>query len=312
MSHVVTLTVNPTIDKYTAVERVEPDRKLRCDRPTREPGGGGLNVSRAIDRLGGESRAFYLAGGPTGEILHGLLSEEGIEQEPIRIGDWTRENLIVHEGGSDRQYRFGMPGPEVSGEEARRCLDRLREVDPAPDYLVASGSLAPGLPADYLADVARVVADLGAKLVVDTSGEPLQKAVEAGVYLVKPNVGELEDLVGEPLESEAAQEEAARGVVERGGCRVVVLSLGAGGAMVIRREGTEHIRSPTVPIRSRVGAGDSMVAGIVLALARGLELPQAARFGVAAGAAAVMTSGTELCRRDDTERLFDEMGGEGG
>ncbi len=307
MKRIATLTVNPAIDKYTTVDRVRPDRKLRCERPTREPGGGGLNVSRAVQRLGGEATALYMAGGPTGDILRDLLDAEGIPQHVLPIAGWTRENLIVNEEGSEQQYRFGMPGPEVSEEEKDRCLEALRELDPAPDLLVASGSLSPGLPEDFLGQVAEVAAEIDARFIVDTSGEPLRHAVEAGAFLLKPNTSELEDLAGEALETEKAQEEAARRFIEEGCCQVIVLSLGSGGAVMFTGERTEHIRAPTVPIRSKVGAGDSMVGGIVLGLARGMELPDAVRFGVAAGAAAVMTEGTELCRREDTERLFEEI-----
>ena len=307
MKRIATLTVNPAIDKYTTVDRVRPDRKLRCERPTREPGGGGLNVSRAVQRLGGEATALYMAGGPTGDILRDLLDAEGIPQHGLPIAGWTRENLIVNEEGSEQQYRFGMPGPEVSEEEKDRCLEALRELDPAPDLLVASGSLSPGLPEDFLGQVAEVAAEIDARFIVDTSGEPLRHAVEAGAFLLKPNTSELEDLAGEALETEKAQEEAARRFIEEGCCQVIVLSLGSGGAVMFTGERTEHIRAPTVPIRSKVGAGDSMVGGIVLGLARGMELPDAVRFGVAAGAAAVMTEGTELCRREDTERLFEEI-----
>jgi len=131
--------------------------------------------------------------------------------------------------------------------------------------------------------------------------------VQGHVFLVKPNVRELGELVDAELTSEQQQLAAARDLIRQGRCEVVVLSLGAGGALLITADNGEHIRTPTVPIRSKVGAGDSMVAGIVLGLSRDLTLSDAVRYGVAAGAAAVMTPGTELCRREDTERLFEQM-----
>ncbi|TVP42161.1 MAG: 1-phosphofructokinase family hexose kinase [Gemmatimonadales bacterium] len=311
MKHIVTLTVNPTIDKNTRVKRVRAGEKLRCESPRREPGGGGINVSRAVHRLGGRSLARYLAGGATGTILESLLDREGVEHEPIPIEGWTRENLVVSEEGSDDQYRFGMPGPEVSVEEWKKVLDGLERLDPVPAYLVASGSLAPGMPGDFYARVARIVRELGARLVVDTSGAPLREAVEAGAFLIKPNIAEFQELAGEELPDERAQREAGREMIGRGSVHAIALSLGRGGALLITEEGSEPIRTPTVPIRSKVGAGDSMVAGTVLALARGEELRAAVRFGVAAGAAAVMTEGTELCRREDAERLHTGMEEEG-
>ncbi len=307
MKPIATLTVNPTIDQNTRVRQVVPERKLRCERPRREPGGGGVNVSRAIHRLGGDSTLLYLAGGLTGEMLESLLAEEGLTQMRIPIEGWTRENLIVLESISGQQFRFGMPGPDVCEVEWQRCLDALRALDPPPQYVVASGSLCPGMPADFYARVAEVASELNARLVVDTSGEALHEAVRAGVYLLKPNAGELAALVGREMTSEAEQLDAARALVRSGACEVLVISLGAGGALLVTSGGSEHLRTPTVPIRSKVGAGDSMVAGIVLGLARGLGLRDAVRLGVAAGAAAVMTDGTELCRRQDTERLYQGM-----
>lgn len=309
MKHVTTLTVNPTIDRNTRVEQVRPERKLRCERPRREPGGGGVNVSRAIHRLGGTSQLLYLGGGPTGDMLEHLLTREGLTSRRLSTEGWTRENLIVYENRSGQQFRFGMPGPEVREEEWQRCLQELSALDPAPDYLVASGSLAPGIPDDFYRRVARVGEEIGARLIVDTSGEALRRLKGAGAFLLKPNVKELRDLVGEELRDEDEQVEAAQSLIREGCCSVIVLSLGAGGALVVTAKGSEPLRAPTVPIRSKVGAGDSMVAGIVLGLAREMDLLDAVRFGVAAGAAAVMTEGTELCTREDTERIYERMRG---
>jgi len=306
MSSIATLTLNPAIDKNTNIDRVIAEDKLRCEAPTREPGGG-INVSRVVHRLGGTSTAVYTSGGPTGTILETLLDDEELAHTPVSTEDWTRENLIVSETSTDRQYRFGMPGPELSADELEACLDALRTLDPAPDYLVASGSLPPGVPDDTYARVAEVAHALNAHAILDTSGAALRRAMDVGWYLLKPNLRELEQLAGRSLETESEQRDAARGFIGKGWCEVVVLSMGAAGALLITADQTEHVRSPTVPIRSRVGAGDSMVGGLTLALARDLDLHDAVRFGVAAGAAAVTTPGTELCHRSDTERLFEQM-----
>lgn len=307
MQRVVTLTMNPAIDKNTSVDQVVPDSKLRCTAPRREPGGGGLNVARAIDRLGGTSTALYTAGGPTGDILAHLLEMEGVEHRPLRIEAWTRENLIVSEEHSAQQFRFGMPGPALREAEWQHVLQRMAGLDPSPDYLVASGSLPPGAPDDFYDRVAAVAAEQGTRVVVDTSGEALRQAVQGHVYLVKPNVRELQQLVGRELTNEQEQGAAAQRIIADGRCEVIVLSLGAAGARLITADDSLHFRTPTVPIRSRVGAGDSIVGGIVLGLARGFDLPDAVRYGVAAGAAAVMTPGTELCRREDTAWIYEQM-----
>ncbi len=307
MKKIVTVTMNPTIDINTSVDQVLPEKKLRCERPRREPGGGGINVSRAIQRLGGTSTALYLAGGPTGEMLQQLLATEGLESFPLPTEGWTRENLIVSETQSEQQFRFGMPGPDVTEREWSRCLETLLEMRPRPDYIVASGSLSPGIPDDFFGRISGIARQSGARLVVDTSGPPLHQAASAGAYLFKPNMAEFERLVGERLSDEREMAAAGRRLIDEGRCSVIVLSLGAGGVLIITANGGEHIRTPTVPVKSKVGAGDSMVAGIVLSLARGLDVPSAVRYGVAAGAAAVMTEGTELCRRGDTERLYEQI-----
>ncbi|MFO7739869.1 MAG: 1-phosphofructokinase family hexose kinase, partial [Desulfatiglandaceae bacterium] len=302
-----TLTVNPCIDKSSSIENVVAERKLRCEKPKYEPGGGGINVCRAIHKLGGTSTALYLAGGPAGRMLDMLLEHESITYERQTIEGLTRQNLIVYERATQQQYRFGMPGPHVREEEWKQCLKHISEMNPTPKYVVASGSLPPGLPDDFYGKVAQLTRDMNARLILDTTGAPLRLAVEEGVYMIKPNLRELKALAAKAIDEESHQVALARQIIQKGQSETVVVSLGAAGALLVWRDGCERLRAPTVPISSKVGAGDSMVGGMVLALDRGDSLLSAVRFGVAAGAAAVMTGGTELCRRDDTERLYAGM-----
>jgi 6-phosphofructokinase 2 len=299
--------MNPSLDKNVRLEHVVAERKLRCEQPRYEPGGGGINVSRAIDRLGGTSLAVYPAGGAIGEMLEDLLDAQDLEHWRIEVEGMTRENLTVFEETSDRQFRFGMPGPALQEQEWQRCLDVLSTVEPRPDYLVASGSLPPGVPVDFYARVAHCIKESGCRLIVDTSDDELRAAAEAGVYLLKPNMRELGQLAGHQIEGEDEQVDVAREIVRREQAQAVAVSLGAAGAVLVSEGKTTRLRAPTVRIRSKIGAGDSMVAGIVWSLAQGWDLVEAARYGVAAGSAAVMTPGTELCRREDTERLYEQM-----
>ena len=307
MTKIVTLTMNPTIDKSASVKNVVAERKLRCERPHFEPGGGGINVSRAVHKLGEESLALYLAGGPPGDMLRKLLDAEGIQHQAIAIKGMSRENLAVYETATGQQYRFGMPGPEIQEQEWRDVLECLEQLDPKPELIICSGSLPPGVPADFYAQIADRAKHHGAKVVLDTSGEPLTVAANTGVFLMKPNHAELETLEGQPLESEHQQEELLRRLVAEGRAEIVVASLGAAGALFAWQGNVSRVRAPSVNIKSKVGAGDSMVAGMVTALSRGWDVPDAVRFGVAAGAAAVMTPGSELCSREDTERLYREI-----
>lgn len=307
MKNILTLTINPAIDVNTSVDNFVPERKLRCSYPRREPGGGGINASRAIRKLGGESRALYTSGGLTGKMLEELLDDEGLKHTPVTVSDSTRENVIVFEESSSLQYRLCMPGPRLTSDELNRCLDEISAVRPKPDYIVVSGSLPPDVPADYYARVARLGNKMGSRVIVDTKGEPFRLALDEGLFMIKPNITELGQLAGRELRDEKEIEEAARSTVRDGKSEIVVISLGAGGALMAAGEAFEYFKAPTVPIKSKVGAGDSMVGAMVLKLAEGSSLREAVAYGVAAGAAAVMTPGTELCRLEDTERLFREI-----
>lgn len=307
MPPIVTLTMNPALDENSSVEYVFSDVKLRCRAPRQEPGGGGINVARAVTRLGGSALAVYAAGGPSGDLLERLLEGEGVAQHRIRIAEWTRRNVNVREDATRRQYRFVFPGPSLTEDEWRSCLDALKAVRPGPEFLVASGSLPPGVPAEFYARVAGIARALGARFILDTSGEPLGLAVEEGVFLLKPSLREFRQLIGGDACAESDLAEAARRLIAKGQCEAVVLSLGEGGALWVTAAREERLGAPAVPVASSVGAGDAMVAGIVLSLARGRLLPEAVRFGVAAGAASVMNPGTQLCRREDAERLFEQM-----
>jgi 6-phosphofructokinase 2 len=200
-----------------------------------------------------------------------------------------------------------MPGPELQPKEWEQFLAHLSGMKPGPDYLVASGSLPPGVPADFYAQLARTGKDRGAKVIVDTSGEALEKACKEGVYMIKPNIGEFRKLAGKNITEESQIKAEAGKMVDKGLFQVLIISLGAAGALMVTKDSSLHIRPPAVPIISKVGAGDSMVAGIVLHLARGKPLKESVIFGVASGTAAVMTPGTQLCRKEDTQRLFETM-----
>lgn len=301
---IVTLTLNPALDKSTTIKQLVPDEKLRCEAPTYEPGGGGINVSRAIRHMGGETLAIYLAGGPAGQKMEELLREEGIEQKLIKGKQNTRENFMVTESSTNNQFRFGMPGLEVSQEELNECLQVIKELPDEVEYLVASGSLPPGAPDDFYGKVAQIAQQRNIQCIIDTSGPALQKAAEMGVCLMKPNLRELSQMAGKEEISAMEQEEIAGEMINKGKAKMLIVSLGARGAMLATKDKIEYVVPPTVKQQSTVGAGDSMVAGIVLSLSRGDELSNVIKWGVAAGTAATMTPGTELCRKKDVDEIY--------
>jgi 6-phosphofructokinase 2 len=303
----MTLTMNPAIDVSASVEYVIPDDKLRCGSPTYEPGGGGINVARAVRKLGGVALALFPAGGPAGALLCELLDAEGVPHRTLPITGWTRENTNIAERVTRRQFRFVMPGPTLHEREWQSILEQVGAVEPVPRYLVASGSLPPGVPADFYARLARMLGPRRVKLILDASGEPLRRAIDEGVYVLKPSLREFEELTGEEGCEESRLAILGRRLIDEGRCQILILSLGARGVFWMSSSERGRLASPAVPVKSSVGAGDSMVAGVVLSLARGRPLADAVRVGVAAGAASVMNPGTELCRAEDVERFYGEV-----
>lgn len=304
MQNIVTITLNPAIDKSAVVDQIVPEHKLRCRHVKREPGGGGINVSRALQKLGAKSVAMFSSGGATGLLLQDLLRNEGIVPQPVEVGNWTRENFIVVESSTNHQFRFGMPGPELTVQEAEAFLMALEKLQPKPDLVVGSGSLPPGLPADFYARLAQKTKKLGARFVLDTSGESLQQAAKEGVFLLKPNLGELSKLAGVDSIHAEEVEEFARQVLAQGPSEVVVVSMGPAGAMLVTKGEAVHVSAPPVHKLSTVGAGDSMVAGMVYSLVQGRSLRETVQFGVACGSAATMNPGTELFKKADVECLY--------
>jgi len=306
VAQIVTLTMNPALDIATATEHVRAEHKLRCEAPRYDPGGGGINVARAVHALGGDARAIFPAGGAAGEMIRHLLQQEDVAYEAIAVSGFTRESLAVDERRTGKQYRFLLPGPAISQQDQERCLAALSRAAPEADYIVASGSLPLGVPDAFYARVTELAQRRGKRFVLDTSGAALKQAGH-GIYLLKPSLRELAELSGRGIRNERDEEEAARELIAEGRSEIVVVSLGARGALVAT--GGESARLPAIATqaKSTVGAGDSLLAGIVLGLCRGLALRDAVRFGIAAGTAALLGPGTQLCRRDDVERMYDEL-----
>lgn len=295
--------MNPAVDLSTDTERVAPTEKLRCGAALHDAGGGGVNVARVLARLGGAAHALCPAGGSSGEWLKARMATEAMDATFLLLTDETRVSFTVHEQSSGAEYRFVMPGPTLSEAEWRSCLQALMDLNPFPVWVVASGSLPPGVPADFYARLACLCRERGARLVLDAAGPALAAAMAEGVYLVKPNLRELSELVGAPLESPAAWCAAAQGLVDRGAAEVVALTLGHLGAVLVTREGLWCADPLAVPVVSAVGAGDSFVGGMVWALHDGQPLLDAFAWGVAAGSATLLTAGTALCRAEDVRRL---------
>lgn len=300
---IATLTLNPALDVTTCTEKVRPGHKLRCTAPRFDPGGGGINVARVVTHLGGQAMAVFPSGGPTGATIVSLLEEQRVPILPVPIAGTTRQSFTVDEGRPGDQYRFVLPGPELRADELAGLLDALFGVAEA-DHVVVSGSLPPGCDPAILKRIAERCHGTGAKLVVDTSGPALAACEGAGAWLIKPSLREVADLLGREITGEADEMAAAHALHDRGFAELVVISLAERGALLVGKD--EELRLPAIPVEAKgtVGAGDSMVAAITLASARGKAIEEALRYGIAAGAATLMTPATELARKEDVERLY--------
>jgi 6-phosphofructokinase 2 len=304
---IVTITINPAIDIFVNVPRVEPTRKLRCSAPKRDPGGGGINVARVAHRLGSGVAAIYPIGGAIGKLLHRLMEREGIDSLVTPSHVETRENFTAYENDTGEQYRFVLPGSALHRAEWEACLDKLASLPEKPKFVVASGSVPPGVPEDFFARVARHAKRLGAKTLIDTTGAALKAALDEGVTLIKPNLAELIELVGAPLDRDEDRIAACRKLVAGGRAQAVALTLGEDGALLVTAEHAWRAQPMAIEVVSAVGAGDSFLGGMVSALAAGKPLEEAFRVAVAAGCAAVLTPGNELCREQDVKRLLPEV-----
>lgn len=307
MSRILTLTFNPALDVFTTTERVVDTHKLRCGPAQRHPGGGGINVARVLQRLGADCVALYPAGGPAGALLRQLLDAEQVRSHCVPIAAETRESFSVHELATGRDWRFVLPGPELAPSEWEACWDALPALAPGGGWLVASGSLPPGAPADCHARLARLARERQWRLVVDASGPALAAALAEGVYLAKPSLRELRELSGRPLLAPGEWLAAARELVREGRAQVVALSLGAQGAVLVTPDAALSASGLPVHVASTIGAGDSFTAGLLWAMDAGEPLDEALRYGIAAGAAALLTPGTALCQPADVRRLHAQV-----
>jgi 6-phosphofructokinase 2 len=299
---IVSLTLNPAVDLACMAPSVRPTHKIRAFDERFDAGGGGINVSRVIHILGGQTLGFVMTGGETGHLIAELLDEERVPWQRIRIRGRTRVSVNVHDEQSGLEYRFVPEGPIVLADEWPPALEMLERVQA--DWIVASGSLPRGVPKDFFVQASAIAARRGQKFAVDTSGAALRATVGDGVTLLKVSLGELEFLVGRPLPDAGSQDEAVAALLGSGAARMIAVSLGEDGAILGTTGGITRLPAIPVLTRGAVGAGDSFLAGLVLGLARGLPDRLALAFGMAAGAAAVATYGTAQVRREDVEAMY--------
>lgn len=304
---ILTVTLNPSLDLATSAAEVRPGPKLRCEAPVLDPGGGGINVARAIRILGGSATAFVAAAGPTGQHLLSLLQAERVPVAPFEGPGETRQSLAVTDRSTGGQYRLMLPGPAWTKARAAAVLKAISAAAMPGGIVILSGSQPPGLPDDFPAQLSRRLARRRARLILDTSGPALRRAAglhEAPLFALRMDTEEAEDLAGHPLPTRADSADFAQALVRSGVAGMVIVARGADGSTLATEGLRLHASGVAVPVVSSVGAGDSFLGAFTLALARGEDAGAALCKGSAAAAAAVMTDATRLCTRADAARLL--------
>ncbi|GAB4135914.1 MAG: 1-phosphofructokinase family hexose kinase [Rhodothalassiaceae bacterium] len=303
---ILTVTLNPALDVSTRTARLESQLKLRCEKPAVAPGGGGANVSRMIARLGGESHAFVALGGPTGARWRRLAEAEGLALLMAEAPGDTRESFQVAIDGTGDFYRFLLPGPDWAEADGLRLEEALLAHLRGGRYrlLVLSGSLAPGLDPALPARLAEAASELGIATIADCAGPPLVALLKAPLRVLRLNRRDLAEAAralgceGDP------PDDVARAILAGGRIETVLYSLGEAGTAAVGRGACYRFVPPRVPVRSLTGAGDSLTGALAFALARGEDMTEAVRLGVAAAAATAMQPGSNLADPVDIERLL--------
>jgi 6-phosphofructokinase 2 len=303
---IATVTLNPSLDRTVTVEELVVDEANRWTSLRRDPGGKGINVSRVIHELGGETVAYGLIGGIDGEALKHLLKQHEVPFDFTSIKGEIRSNFIITDLKTRRQTRIDAPGPHISRDELGKLIDKITRIKPKPDFLVFAGSVPPGVPDDIYRQLIEEARKSGIKTVLDSDNKWLKEGIRAKPNVIKPNVHEAEELLEVHLRDEAAIIEAVKALITKG-IEVAAISRGKDGLIVANGEKILKVIPPQVEVRSTVGAGDSTIAGLVLKLSQGHGIEEASRWAAAAGTAATLTPGTELCRREDVERLLPQV-----
>jgi 1-phosphofructokinase family hexose kinase len=299
---IVSLTFNPAVDKTVFVDGLVLGKVNRVARSQIDPGGKGINVSRVVHRLGRPTIAFGFLAGSLGAIVARALDEEGVVHRFAWVGGETRLDVVVVDEAAGTSTKLYDRGPEIDPGSLERLLGDVGRWLPAARVLVAAGSLPPGVPHDVYASLLSQASRVGVQTILDADGDTLRHGLAGRPALIKPNVAEAEALLGRGLPDQAAIIAAARELLTRGP-RAVVISMGSRGSICATAGRVLHAIPPPVERHSTVGSGDSLVAGMAIALAEGADLVDGLRLGTAAGAATAMTHGTELGTREDIERL---------
>lgn len=297
--------MNPSLDLFGSTEKLHDDAKSRCDEAAREPGGGGINVARNIQRMGDTALAIFPSGGVNGDLLKQLLADHKTPFRSPSIEAETRQSVIITEATTKKMYHLVFPGPELQDPEWQECLSVVKAVKPAPEFLVLSGSMPDGVPSDFYGQLSAYAARNSIKVVLDTSEPGLRTCLDEGVYLAKLNRTEFSELGYPETADHDTLMDGMASLIDEGAAEILIVTLGADGALLVSRSGDKlHFAPPPTEIVSHVGAGDAFVSALVHQLYHHTSLKEAFRYGVAAAATAIQTPGNQLYDLDLLEKVY--------
>lgn len=298
---IYTVTLNPALDRTISIKNINPDDCNRIEAEQLYAGGKGIDVSKVLTKFGVKNKALGFVGGFSGEELEGLLINEGIACDFVRIAGRTRTNIIVNDVGANTQTLFNAKGPSISAYELMQIIHKIENLAD-PRYVIISGSLPLGVNPEIYRKIIEIVKGKNAKVVLDTDGEALVVGMQELPNIIKPNIHELSRLAGRPLENMDSVVEAALALHQRG-IENVLVSMGGRGILMVGASGRYLVEPPEVEVKNKIGAGDSAVAGFVYGLSTGKDLVQALTYAVAAGTATILQAGTALCNLEDFRAL---------
>jgi len=303
---IATVTLNPSLDRVMTVDGLVVDESNRWTSLRKYPGGKGINVSRVVHELGGETIAYGLVGGADGKELTRLLKEQGVPTDFVTIANDIRSNIVISDLKTHHQTRIGAPGPTVTQDELHHLVTKVMNVNQKPDFLVFAGSAPPGVPPDIYCYLIGEAKKLNIRTVLDTGVEWLKEGIKSIPSIIKPNVFEAEALLGTDLKNDRYIIRAVRAFISSG-IDVALISRGKKGFIAAYGDKIIKAIPPEIEALSTVGAGDATIAGLTLKLSQAGTFEDACRLACAAGAATALTPGTELCHRSDVERLLPQV-----
>lgn len=302
---IYTLTLNPVLDRELTVPEIAFDEVLRANTLRIDYGGKGLNVSRALAALGVDSVILGLVGGMTGQRITDGLADLGIRTDFVQIGGETRTNISIVSENQPHHIKVNEAGPTITPDEQERLLQKVESLAHVGDWWVLSGSLPPGISPTIYAEITTIVQSAGARVILDTSGNPLQHGCQAGPFLAKPNAVEAEELTG--ITQVVTQPQTVVGAIHALGVENVLISMGKDGAIFSNGEQLWQVQPPEIEEQNPIGAGDSSVAGLVWGLTQQLDWPQILRLSMACGAATASLPGTAVGSKELVGQLTEKV-----